>query len=347
MNKKLITLAVAAAMVAPLAAAAETTLYGRIDTAVVNVDVKTPQNTASPYWSSANSKGDAWDIDTGTTRMGVKGSEDLGNGLKAIFQAEWQFTSSEGQGSTYNPGFTNRLAYAGLSGGFGTVTIGRQWTPYYGAVDKSDVFNTPGNAGTGPNIVSANKAYLGPTRMGNQLTYVTPDFSGFKGKLALVMDRATYTANDKVDSNGLADSDGVDAYIPAVTYDNGPISLGLAYIGWNNDIDNSDIWGISGSYNFGMFKVIAQYEDADDKNISNTGAEDAWSLTGEAFLGNNTIRALYGQRDADKFDTMDVWALSAQHNFSKRTRVYAEYIVNDADDDGDLQEFNIGFRHDF
>jgi len=333
MNKKLITLAVAAAMVAPLAAAAETTLYGRIDTAIVNVDVKkgTPADEAI---------GSAWDVDTGTTRIGVKGSEDLGNGLKAIFQAEWQFTSSEetnGSGSL-GGGFDNRLGYAGLSGGFGTVTLGRQWTPYYGAVNKSDVFNTPGNAGTGPNIVSANRTALGPSRKGNQLTYASPSFNGLKGLVAVFMDRA----------DGGDESSGIDAWNPAVRYDNGPISLGAALMDYNSDIAGAqDVWGVAGSYNFGMFKLIAQYENEDDVNNTKLGAEQSYSITGEAFLGNNTIRALWGQRDPDKGDKMDVYAISAQHNFSKRTRVYAEYIKNDDDLTLDASEFNLGVRHDF
>jgi predicted porin len=336
MNKKLITLAVAAAMVAPLAVAAETTLYGRIDTAIKSVDVDT-----SPAWKSGTYEtGDAWDVDTGTTRVGLKGSEDLGNGLKAIFQAEWQFSSSEG-GST-DSSFDTRLAYAGLSGNFGTVTIGRQWTPYYGAVDKTDIFNTPGNAGTGDNIVSANRGYLGKTRMGDQVTYASPDFSGFQVKTSVFMDR-----NDGGAATSIGESDGIDGWNPSITYSNGPIFIGASYMGWDNDIDDGDLWGISGSYNFGMFKLIAQYEDRDETNITEKGEGDSWALAGEAYFGNNTVRALYGQADLDDYeDDLDTYAISFQHNFSKRTRVYAEYYANDQDEIV-LSEFALGLRHDF
>ena len=343
MNKKLITLAVAAAMVAPLAVAAETTLYGRIDTALTYEDDDTKGAAGSGNTDSA------WDIDTGTTRIGVKGSEDLGNGLQAIFNAEWQFTSSEGGSNDGTSTFLNRLAYAGLSGGFGTVAIGRQWTPYYGAVAKTDIFNAPGNAGTGPNIVAVNAAYLGASRTGNALAYVSPNFNGFQGKLALIIDRST----------GELESDGVDAYNPSLHYDNGPLSIGISAIEYDNDIAGArDIWGIAGSYNFGMFKLIAQYEDQDEAQVlSGAGPDDGadeWSIAAEAYFGNNTVRALYGNVDYDKGDSrdeQDVWGIGFQHNFSARTRVYAEYAANDTDNrsgsDVDERKFSLGLRHDF
>ena len=345
MNKKLITLAVAAAMVAPLAAVAETTLYGRLDNALTWWDLDIKQDRAGNKLDRADRIDEqAWDTTTGTTRIGVKGSEDLGNGLKAIFQAEWAFNSTEG-GSTDDGGgdgnLKNRLGYVGLAGGFGTVAIGRQWTPYYGAVNKTDVFNNPASE------ASANGNYLGLTRVGNAVAYASPNFGGFTVKTALIIDGET----------GLGDSDGVDAWNPSIEYNNGPISIGASYLGYDDDIvagngdEPEDRWGISGSYNFGMFKLIAQYEDRDETENDITGdldnETDAWTLLGEAYLGNNILRAQYGQVDNDAFDDeLDVWAIGIQHNFSKATRVYAEYYSN-SHDDNDISELALGLRHDF
>ena len=336
-------------MVAPLAAAAETTLYGRLDTALVYGDDDTKGASGSGNTDSA------WDIDTGTTRIGVKGSEDLGNGLSAIFQAEWEFTSSEHANSSgsLGSGLETRLAYGGLSGGFGTVAIGRQWTPYYGAVNKTDIFNNPGGsrvtASEIGNIANANGNSLGPSRVGNALAYVTPNFNGFVGKLALVIDRGI----------GQLESDGVDAYNPSLQYDNGPISIGASALEWDGDVAGvNDVWGVAGSYNFGMFKLIAQYEDRDETQVlSGPGPDDGadeWSVAAEANFGNNTIRALYSNVDYDKGNArneMDVWAVGFQHNFSARTRVYAEYAANNVDNrsgsDVDMDQFSLGLRHDF
>lgn len=354
MNKKLITLAIAAAMVAPLAAAAETTLYGRIDHALVNADDDTER---------------AWDVATNTTRIGVRGSEDLGNGLKAIFNAEWGFDGTEGgsyssgststtmknalvldangdplggdenvdyEDSTSGGNLRNRVAYVGLTGGFGTVAIGRQWTPYHGAVNSTDVFNA----------IDTTASFRGAkyvTRTGNALAYVSPNFSGLTASLALVIDRGT----------GLGESDGIDGYNPAITYRNGPISLGASMLEYDKDLGAQDVWGISGAYNFGMFRVQAQYEDIDESDgTNNDDGFDEWALSGEADFGNNTVRALYGQTDSDSGDVdMDFYGVGFQHNFSSRTRIYAEYVVNDwsikGDSDIKEDEFSLGLRHDF
>ena len=174
MNKKLVALAVAAAVVAPLAAVADTTLYGRIHTSLEYEDGDAIDISRSPTTGaiseSVSTADDTWNVRNETTRIGVKGSEDLGNGLKAIFQAEWAFNSAEG-GSTAG-GLGNRLAYAGLSGGWGTAAIGRQWTPYYGAVDKTDIFNGG----------SFNNTYIGTFRTGNAIQYVSPNWGGFTAK---------------------------------------------------------------------------------------------------------------------------------------------------------------------
>jgi len=102
-----------------------------------------------------------------------------------------------------------------------------------------------------------------------------------------------------------------------------------------------------------MFKVIAQYEDVDETEGTNDDdGGDAWTLAGEAYFGNNTVRALYGQVDADdNSGELDVWAIGFQHNFSKRTRVYAEYTANEydlkGDSDVDKDMLSLGLRHDF
>ena len=90
MNKKLLAAAVAAAVVAAPAAFAESTVYGKMHTSVDMID-----------YESSNE--DNWEMNSRASRLGFKGSEDLGNGLKAIYQIELQVNSgggSDGQGST-------------------------------------------------------------------------------------------------------------------------------------------------------------------------------------------------------------------------------------------------------
>ncbi len=336
MKKNLITLAVAGALVAP-SAFAETTLYGRLDTSLNYLDTDDvvlfdeDGNSTSVAVSDEN----FWDVSTNTTRIGVKGSEDLGNGLKAIFQAEWAFSSSEG-GSTAG-GLRNRLAYAGLSGGWGTAAIGRQWTPYYGAVDKTDIFNN----------ATYNATYLGTFRTGNAISYVTPNWNGFVAKAALVID------------GGNTAKKSIDAYNLSAQYDNGPISLGLGYHrGYGvEDTEDTKVWGVAGSYNFGMAKIIAQYEDMERPSLFDpTDKMDwkEWNIAAEGYFGNNTIRGQFGNLDYD-LDDDNIWAVGWQYNFSKRTRTYVEYgdITGISRENveqvavGSSKIFTAGFRHDF
>lgn len=325
--KKLLSIAIAAAVAAPMAVSAETTLYGRVDTAVINTD-------------NDLANGDTWDVSTNSSRIGLKGDEDLGNGLKAIFQYEFGANTSEG--GAYGDAINNRLGYVGLTGGFGTVAIGRQWTPYYGSVDKTDIMNLNPSAGAldGDSVdANANGHYLGLTRTGGALAYVTPDFNGFSGKLALVM-------ND--DRIGGGTSDGVDAYNVSLDYNNGPLSVGFSYLDFDNAIAAGDRWGLAGKYNFGNFALIAQYEDMDDApGMPNTGG-DSFGIAAQAFFGNNTLYAVYGEKDLDNMTTdLASMGIGVQHSFSKATRVYVDYQEQEKSATVDTSTFGIGLRHDF
>ncbi|MCP4073641.1 MAG: porin [Hyphomicrobiales bacterium] len=333
--KKILAVAVAAAIMAPLAASADTTIYGRVHTDVnyIDSDGSLTLDLTNPVadWVLVAPGTSYWDVKSQTTRIGIKGSEDLGNGLKAIFQAEWAFGSAEG-GSTVAGDLANRLAYAGLSGSWGTAAIGRQWTPYYGAVDVADIMNHGDH----------NPQYLGPHRTGNAIAYVTPDFSGFVAKAAIVVDGG---------DAGTANND-VDAINASVEYNNGPLKLGLGY---HDAADDESGFGLSGKYNFGMFAIFAQYEDFEDKFGTKGLDANEWTIGGEANFGNNKIYGLYGNQDWDSVDG-DTYAIGAQHSFSKKTRVYAEYGQDEGaglTNDGQTlslnmgKVFSLGLRHDF
>ncbi|MEW7981413.1 MAG: porin [Candidatus Sedimenticola endophacoides] len=308
MNKKIIALAVAAAFVAP-AAMADTTLYGRINTHVV---------------SSDDGTNDEWDVEDNASRIGVKGSEDLGNGMTAVYQIELD-VDAENTGNT-----SGRLAYTGIAGGFGTVALGRQWTPYYGSVDKTD-FNQ---------VNGMNDTYIGTARVGNALGYVSPNFSGFTATLALAIDD---------DSSLDVGEDGIDAYNLSLDYSNGPLSVGFSLLDAGGTVDGKQ-WGIGAKYKMDSFALFAQYEDADFEiynalmTATETADVDAYAIGVEAYFGNNTLRAKFGEVDTAT-DT-EQWSIGLQHNFSKRTTAFAEYENNETGST-DTDRFGFGIRHDF
>jgi predicted porin len=166
-------------------------------------------------------------------------------------------------------------------------------------------------------------------------------------------------------------SDGVDMYNISATYKNGPFFAGATYMGVDgDDFDDfytpissnydGDQWGLAFGYNSGPFAVTLAYESG-DVNLVNFGDTDNFYLTGQYTFGNNIIRGSYGYRtpddgqitfaDGTRLTQSDLnnYALGYQYNFSKRTRVWVEWLLNDVDSDltGDRQVVSIGTRHDF
>ncbi len=185
MQKKLIALAVAG--LASTAAFAQTnvTIYGIIDYGYAyrfdarGLDSKFNEipNGQTPDSSSRLDSG----IQSGN-RLGFKGTEDLGNGLKAVFLAEMGFNADTG--SAAQGGLTfGRQIYAGLSGKFGTAVGGRLYTPFYTQMLKYDPFAN-GTVGAYSNVWTPYSKYtiagglMNPIRVDNAIAYISPSFGG-------------------------------------------------------------------------------------------------------------------------------------------------------------------------
>ncbi len=204
MNKKLIALAVAAATVAPVAMAQTAnpvTLYGRVY--VMFENVKADGGTAAPV-SSRNRVNN-----NGASLLGVRGTEDLGGGLKAFFQLETEFRPDQSDTT-----FGNRNSGVGLQGDFGSVLLGRWDLPFKLAAAKYDVFGDTTLAGY-TSVMSDRGQFS--RRDQNVAQYWSPNFSGFQGRLSYTANEGkTATANPVITSMNL-------------TYDQGPISLSYGY----------------------------------------------------------------------------------------------------------------------
>ncbi len=321
MNKTAVALAVTGALVA-VSAQAETTLYG---SARVSVDYQKADVLR------LNQIGDVvdifddgvWDVVNNSSRLGVKGSEDLGNGLSAIYQYEFGVDAADG--GNFN---SNRPRVLGLKGGFGTISLGNQWSPYYNVAGLTDVFNS------GKSFAN----YLGPFRTSSSLLYTTPDLSGLSAQALIQMD-------------GVAGEDSADEWQLNLKYDNGPFTAGVAY----RSVETTDVDGytVGLGYNGGNLSVGLTVEQVDDV------ADDYFGVVSYAF-GANIIRVAYGQVQFDDGSDEDVnhYLLGFQHNLSKRSRIWVEYIGFNGDDfeldepstinfSGDSDAISIGMRHDF
>jgi predicted porin len=152
----------------PVAAHAQSsvTLYGTIDTGVVM------QSGGPKGWSVGLGSG----IED-TNRWGMTGTEDLGNGWKTFFKLEEGYLSTTGAASV--PGYAfNRGSYVGMSGPYGSLKAGRDYTPTYNTLGKLTPF---GNAFSGPTVLFAGEK--GGTWASDQLIYNTPQLGGFNGVL--------------------------------------------------------------------------------------------------------------------------------------------------------------------
>jgi predicted porin len=320
MNKKLLVAAIAAAATLPMAAQAGVQIYGVIHASIDYVD---PYNAGDDDFieNPLNNDGDSfWNVSSNTSRIGFKGSEDLGNGLKAIWKVEQGVNIANGGGS-----WATRNSYIGLAGDWGTFLYGRHDTPYKISTGKLDLFAdrmADYNTTIGFQDVRANDA----------IAYISPNMSGFTVAAALVPGY-DYAAGN----NGLADG-----YSLAAMYSNNGLFAALAYedlkkLGarlTNSDGDSFIYDGKNNKWRAGLgwfgdsFSVGGLYE----RQNFEPGSVDRWQISGQYMFGNSAVKAMWGQEDPDDTGKRSAWAIGYDYKLSKRTTAYALYTdANDKD----------------
>jgi len=321
MKKSLIALAVAGVVSAPaFAATSNVDIYGVMNIAIQDTDASNVD----------------MDVVDNVSRIGFKGSEDLGGGLKAVWQIEQGINSATADQTAFG-GRGLRNTFVGLAGSFGTAVIGRHDTPYKMATGKYDIFGDTiadynGGAGSGAaplggvSLIDANH----DARASNAIAYISPNFSG------VTLAAAVVTSMDQFNSG-----DTMDAISIAAMYGNGPLTVDVAY--QDVDVLNSTAWKVGAGYAFGDTKVGFVYEDID--NGSAAADRDSWLLNVAHTMGPIVLKAVYGQADVGAADH-DLWALGADYNLSKRTSAYLVYGNGD-NDTTDVSGWNIGVKHSF
>ena len=380
MKKTLAAVAVLGAF-AGSALAADVQLYGIVDTGVGynHVDV--------------DGLGDKQDIDTfqmksgqaSGSRWGLKGTEDLGNGLTVGFILEDGFSSDTGADSA--PMF-NRESSLFIEGGFGKLAMGRMGSLNNGQSSwaKVGMINAFGTSDWGDYSVQVGNVMSTAAQWDNMVAYQTPDFAGFKVYAQYGMGN-TVTDYDSVENESSSDR----YYALGATYNNGPFAAYFAvdsinYASWDNktdtgeDMDDSLTVTLGGSYDFEAVKVYLGAQYFDEVKLSNfkgvikaagVGQSNkvkgyGISLTGDApVLGGKAMFGI-GYTDAESVDSEDksadvelqryVVSVGYDYPFSKRTDVYAvasymqdswEDKMNKEDADPSAYTFYVGLRHRF
>ena len=379
MKKTLAAVAVLGAF-AGSALAADVQLYGIVDTGVGynHVDV--------------DGLGDKQDIDTfqmkssqaSGSRWGLKGTEDLGNGLTVGFILEDGFSSDTGADSA--PMF-NRESSLFIEGGFGKLAMGRMGSLNNGQSSwaKVGMINAFGTSDWGDYSVQVGNVMSTAAQWDNMVAYQTPDFAGFKVYAQYAMgtnDNENESRSDRY-------------YALGATYNNGPFAGYFAVDSINyqtanatgalenaSDIDDSLTVTLGGSYDFEAVKVYLGAQYFDEVKLSNfkgvikaagVGQSNkvkgyGISLTGDApVLGGKAMFGI-GYTDAESADSEDksadvelqryVVSVGYDYPFSKRTDVYAvaSYMQDSWEDkstankvEGDPSAYTlyVGLRHRF
>lgn len=321
MKKTLISLAVLAAATTGVAhAQSSVTIYGTVDASFVNERGGVNGNVSKI--SSGNAS---------ASRLGFKGTEDLGSGLSALFVLESGFSIDTGAQDVSGTLF-NRQSYVGLSSReAGTVTLGRQYTPWYNTLSKvADPFAV-GYAGSAKNLFPAN------TRTSNTVLYTSPTVNGFNGDLA-------YTFGEQAQSSKIGRQIGA-----SVGYSNGPVNARVAYNTISNDtVTTSPATGrnllVAGNYDFAVAKAFLAYGTNKGFNSARFNNSDAapfgYTKAAASLDSTNllvgatvpvgpagTMMASYIKTNDKSVTNADAqqFALGYSYALSKRTSSYASF----------------------
>jgi len=323
--KTSIAIACLMALTGTAAQAQSITLYGRVDMAIAY-----QTRLFSTPTSGVVIDGHRYLVDSGGSngsRWGVRGNEDLGGGLKALFLAESGLQADTGVIGQGGRAF-GRQVYVGLDGGFGRLTIGRQYTPWFDVLSTSDPFgnNLVGNSG---NVEHANP------RADNAVIYGTPSFGGFTAQGMVALGERNGSNKAGLQTN------------LALKYQNGPLWVGAAHARQNNanevpagsgnfSTDATAKFSILGaSYDFGVVKLFANVATMSDMNPTIqpaptvvAGAKgSSWLFGASAPLVGGTAIVSVVSLDDKRVQDRDarMWSAGYTYPMSKRTMLYTAY----------------------
>jgi len=263
MKKSAILAAAVASLMVVGTAQADTTMYGK-----ARIFLELGTEKAAP-----GGVDDRIQVSSYSSRIGWKGSEDLGNGMSAVYQFEVAYAAD---GDNTAAPFSTRVGYGGIKGDFGQIAIGQQWTPSYVLVrGKHDPMNTT----AGGNVYGG--GFPAATRSGNVISYINA-FGGVKVAAAIISSNSD-TLNDVLDA--------------AISIPAGPVTVGIALaqqdaanttsptaldIGWADgaisahlglfmtDVTNADDWmSVVVKFKTGSGQITAQLEDNGTDNQIN------------------------------------------------------------------------------
>jgi predicted porin len=321
MKKTLIAFAALSAIAGVAQAQSSVTLYGLVDASVGHRDTTVAGTKTSA--NLINSSGQ------NNSRFGFRGTEDLGGGLKAIFNMEAGFNTDDGAGNQSGGNLFSRQAFVGLSGGFGTVKLGRLYTAYDALRGATNMVYDTNFATTGTAWGSGVADYA--ARTSNGFAYESPVFGGFSGGFVVG------TGEDKIAAAPPAPSSSASRNVSLhIKYANGPLLVGYAHqnqkFNAGTTIASTTPVGvavgpvkynlIAGSYDFGVAKLTGGYNTASQSSPSMKDKE--FQVGVSVPFGAAALAAGYARSKTDNSVRKGTGlSLLGTYSLSKRTNLYA------------------------
>jgi predicted porin len=316
MQRSLIAAAVLATLGTSAFAQSSVTIYGRLNVSIERQKVGSGDND--------------WVMQNNASRWGLKGTEDLGGGLKAGFQIESGFNVNDGRQT--QSAFWARQSEVNLGGGFGMVRLGNFTSEaYYATADYVSMHNH--DTGTSSD---AFYAYIG--RNTSKVAYRLPTFGGV-------------VVEGSVTEGGTGER----TFDVAANYDNGPLHLGFGFEKNSPTNDDAKQFAARALYELGAFTVGGYVQRDTDGFGAGLGNRTTYRLAGMYTMGNTELHLNYGRAGAysDRVgslgDSANQWTVGVNQNLSKRTKVYGFFtkVADKGSLYGDFQSLAVGVRHNF
>ena len=323
MKKSLLALAVLGAFAGAASAQSNVTIYGKLDLGLVKTNdgdsllVGAPGNDRLQLNEQAGS------------RLGFRGSEDLGGGLKANFAIEHRFTPDTGaqtSGTTFWQGFS----WVGLSGDFGELRLGRDYAPAFYPANRADPWGYDTIAQLGNTHMWAGYTTTSGVRMSNMIKYNTPNFNGLTASVAA----------------SLSETEGVkNAYGFNVVYAAGPLYVGLGYDTKDETAGGkNNVFILNGEYTFGAFTPNVAYSQSkvDGDKVKN------FAVGLKAALGPGELKAAIARLDPEGDDNNTLkLGVGYHYPLSKRTKLYADLGTAKTQEADRRTGVDFGIQHNF
>jgi predicted porin len=317
-----------------LADTGNVTFYG-----VFHADVESVKNDKALLTTNATSLNR---VISNASRFGFKGSENLGDGLSAIFQLEAEFDLTNSNGT---PFAKTRNSNVGLQGSFGTVFYGNWDTPYKEAHTKVELFgnthiasaiNVTGRTAYNTNSTTAASSTASfNTRQKNVIQYWTPDYSGFQARLAYAPDNAK--------KGTVAAGGDKSVWSMSAAYENELFYGAYGHEAHRDALSTATSLTDSASRLVGAYKfrsgliglTLERLSVATAAASTTTASRNGWELSGKYKFGTSNIGAFYA-RAGDLGGVANTgasqYSLRYGYNFTKRTELYGFYtqLSNDA-----------------